>query len=135
MENTLAELAKLTDELTQRDAKLRESEKLFRTVFCINPLPMSLTTLDGTIIKINRALCEVVGRREEDLVGKKPSDFDMYVYKEQRDEIVMILKNGEKIDKMKVAYNTRNGQVDVLLSAKVVTIDETPYILAVFMYA
>jgi PAS domain S-box-containing protein len=94
---------------------------------------MTLTTLDGKFIKVNKAVCTFMGMREEDLIGHRPADFDMYVDGEQRNKIVAILESGEKINKMPVQYRTRNGILDTLLSAAVVRIDGAPYILAIFM--
>jgi PAS domain S-box-containing protein len=130
MEKTLREL---TEELIERDSKIAESEKMFRTAFCVNPLPMTLTSLDGTFIKVNKAVCALMGMREEDLLGHRPTDFDMYVDGEQRNRIVSILESGQKINKMPVQYRTRTGTIDTLLSAAVVKIDGVPYILAIFM--
>lgn len=134
MRDTIKELEELTNQLTARDARLVESEKLFRTAFCINPLPMSLTKLDGTIIKINRVMCEIIGMREEDLVGKKPSDYNLYYDHKERDLIVEKLERGETITEMPVTFSVRSGIILALLSAKIVNIDSIPYILAVCQY-
>lgn len=132
MENTKS-LRQLTEELTLRDEKLLESEKLFRSAFCVNPMPMSLTAMDGRFIKVNKALCNIVGMREEDLIGKIPKDFELYADYKQRDCIVEILTSGKSINNKPVIFNTRNGVVNTLLSALVVKIEHIPYILAVFL--
>jgi len=133
MEKTLSQL---TDSLTQRDKQLQDSEKLFRTAFCINPLPMSLTKMDGTIVKINRAMCIAIGLREEDLIGKKPSDYGLYTNEDERDLIVEKLTAGEKILNMPVSFTVRTGEIiKALLYAKVVWVGEEAYILAVCQYA
>lgn len=126
------ELEELTQKLTESDNKLAESEKLFRTAFCVNPLPMALTSLDGTFIKVNKALCKRIELREDDLLGKKPADFCLYVRQEERNEIVEKLTAGEKILNMPVAFQSRGNVINSLLTSVVVTIDEVPYILSVF---
>lgn len=131
MEKTLREL---TEQLTERDSQLKESEKLFRTVFCINPLPMSITTLEGRFIKVNRALCHISGWEEEELLGKKPEEFGLYVDADQRNHIVAILASGMKVDNYYVVYRIKDGTtINALLTAKAVKIDGQDFILAAFM--
>src|SRR4051794_30426428 len=60
----------------------RASEERFRSAFEDAPTGMALVALDGTILRVNRRLCERIGRRPETLVGRRldeltpPSDRD-----------------------------------------------------------
>jgi diguanylate cyclase (GGDEF)-like protein/PAS domain S-box-containing protein len=48
----------------------RESEHRFRTVFDASPLPMALSLGDtGTYVAVNEALCRLVGRSHDELIG------------------------------------------------------------------
>jgi PAS domain S-box-containing protein len=51
-------------------AALRESEERFRRAFDHAPIGMSLVAQDGHFILVNRALCDMVGYSEEELLGK-----------------------------------------------------------------
>ena len=56
------------DETERRLAK--ESEKRFRGAFEDAPIGVALVDLDGHRFKVNRALCEMLGYSEEELLGK-----------------------------------------------------------------
>jgi PAS domain S-box-containing protein len=57
------------------EAALRESEERFRAAFDQSVVGMALTDLDGRIRQANRAFCDMVGRGEEELVGRDSSWF------------------------------------------------------------
>jgi diguanylate cyclase (GGDEF)-like protein/PAS domain S-box-containing protein len=59
-------------DITERKAleeKLRESEERFRTAFEDAPVGVAFVELDGRRFRANRALCEMLGCSEEDLLG------------------------------------------------------------------
>jgi two-component system sensor histidine kinase UhpB len=56
-------------ERKQAAEALRESEERFRNAFDHAPVGMFLTGLDGRWLKVNQALCEIVGYREEELLA------------------------------------------------------------------
>lgn len=53
-----------------RTLALAESEKLFRTTFESAAIGICLTLIDGTAIKVNPALCSMLGFSEHDLLAK-----------------------------------------------------------------
>lgn len=57
------------------EAALRESERRFRSVFEGSPLGVGLGEPDGTLIAVNRRLCEMLGYREADFLGRDFSTF------------------------------------------------------------
>jgi two-component system sensor histidine kinase/response regulator len=54
----------------QAEAAVRESEERFRNAFDFAGIGMSLVGLDGRWLRVNRALCEIVGYSEETLLGQ-----------------------------------------------------------------
>ncbi len=53
------------------EAALREAEERFRKAFDDSRVGMALIGLDGSFQRVNRALCEVCGRTEDSLLGRK----------------------------------------------------------------
>jgi two-component system, sensor histidine kinase and response regulator len=53
---------------------LRESEERFRSSFDHAPIGMTLVALDGRYLEVNRALCELVGYTEQEMLGKSGQD-------------------------------------------------------------
>jgi PAS domain S-box-containing protein len=56
------------------EAALRESEERFRRVFEEGPLGLAIVTRDYRFLKVNNALCHMVGYPEEELVCKTFAD-------------------------------------------------------------
>lgn len=57
-------------DITERkraEAALREAEERFRTAFEEAPVGMALAGLDGSILEVNRAMCEITGYSSEQL--------------------------------------------------------------------
>ena len=53
----------------RQETALLEAEARFRLAFTNAPIGMSLTSLDGRFLQVNEALCHMLGRPEEQLVG------------------------------------------------------------------
>lgn len=63
--------------VTERHAAmsaLRDSEERFRSSFDHAPIGMALVALDGRFLQVNRALCELVGYTEQEMLGKSSQD-------------------------------------------------------------
>jgi PAS domain S-box-containing protein len=60
-------------DITERkhaEETLRESEERFRTAFEEGTVPMALTALDSTLLKVNSSFCRMLGFSESELVGR-----------------------------------------------------------------
>ena len=51
------------------EQKLRQLEALFRSAFEDAPIGMAITAIDGTFLRVNEALCEMLGRSAEELAA------------------------------------------------------------------
>jgi PAS domain S-box-containing protein len=56
------------------ETALRDNEERFRRIFEEGPLGMALLGLDQRIVRVNEALCEMVGRKARELVGRAPAE-------------------------------------------------------------
>ncbi|HWE35326.1 MAG TPA: PAS domain S-box protein, partial [Isosphaeraceae bacterium] len=63
-------MAREVRERRRAEAVLRESEGRFRASFEAAAVGMALVAPDGRILKVNRALCEMLGRDEGDLLAR-----------------------------------------------------------------
>ena len=57
-------------ERKRHEDRLRFSEDLFRSAFSYSPVAMCLTLPDGRFGKVNKALCELLGYPEEELLAR-----------------------------------------------------------------
>ena len=62
-------------ERKRAEEALRESEKRFSSAFEYAPIGMTLSSLEGKWLKVNRALCDLLGYAENELLEKKFQDF------------------------------------------------------------
>lgn len=70
----LADLARalnsLADALRQRESERQQLEKRFRAAFESSAIGMGLLALDGKILAVNAAVCQMSGYSEQDLLGR-----------------------------------------------------------------
>jgi PAS domain S-box-containing protein len=59
---------------TEAEQALRESEEKFANAFRQSPHGMAFVDLEGTFIKVNRVLCDMLGYTEPELLGMRFAD-------------------------------------------------------------
>ncbi len=57
-------------ELRAAERERREAQELFETAFTDAPIGMALSAVDGRWLRVNRALCEITGYPEAELLGR-----------------------------------------------------------------
>ncbi len=65
--------------LEKQSAALSESEERFRSAFNYAPIGIALVSVDGNWLKVNRALCEILGYTEDEFLA---ADFQSMLFAE-----------------------------------------------------
>jgi PAS domain S-box-containing protein len=113
---------------------LRQSEERFATAFRFAPVPMLLTSLDGhRILNVNHAFLALTEWGHESVVGRKPSDLELFETAATRREIEQKIAESGAFRGYEVQLKTRtNALITCLASAETVTINAQYCILAAF---
>lgn len=61
--------------LTTGEAILAESEQRWRSLFEASPVAIALTDDSGSCVAVNEALCELLGRDESEILGRRIAEF------------------------------------------------------------
>jgi PAS domain S-box-containing protein len=99
-------------ERKSREIALRESEKRFRDIMEFAPIGMVIVGLDGRLLKVNQALCDILGYARDELEGTSfelithPEDLaqDLGAWRQLLDGQLPVLR-GEK------RYLHRDGRI------------------------
>ena len=132
MDSTKLSLRELTDQLNLRDEKIIEDEKIFRSVFCVNPIPLVVTTCDdGKYVMVNDAFCDSSGYSEEEVLGKTSFELNIYVNDKDRKKIVEAIKREGITKNIHIQFRRKNGEIfDNLISTSIITIDGINHFLS-----
>ncbi|MGG6263742.1 PAS domain S-box protein [Leptolyngbya sp. AN03gr2] len=119
-------------ELKRIETALRESEERFRRAFNGAPIGMSLVSLTGRFVRVNRTYCDLMGYTEEELLTRTFRDLTHPADKEEDWQGFQQMLNGEiSTFQMQKRYITKQGEaVPVLLSTAPLR-DETGKVLYV----
>jgi diguanylate cyclase (GGDEF)-like protein/PAS domain S-box-containing protein len=89
---------------------VRTAEQHMESVFTEAPIGMSLASLTGTLIRVNRTLCEICGRSESELVGM---NFQTLVHPDDalndQQQIIELLSGQRASYQVRKRYFARNG--------------------------
>jgi PAS domain S-box-containing protein len=113
---------------------LRQSEERFATAFRFAPVPMMLTSLDGhRILNVNHAFLEITGWGYEAVVGRKPSDIELWETAATRREIEQKIAESGSFRGYELQLKTKDETlVTCLVSAETVMINGQYCILGAF---
>jgi len=99
-------------ESKRAEKRLHASEERFRAAFESGAVAMALTALDGTLLKVNPALCEFLGYAEDELIGRRFTEFT------HGDDLAENMPGAHRVgsdeqatSRMEKRYLHRNGRV------------------------
>jgi len=59
----------------QAEEALRKNEEQFRLTFDHAPIGMAISSIDGAILQVNQAYCDILGRTSEELINRSVMEF------------------------------------------------------------
>lgn len=84
--------------LRERVAILEKSERRYRALFEANPIPIGVTSRNGALIEVNRALLQVWGCTREEAFGRNVEGF--YANPEEREKYFEALDRTGKMERV-----------------------------------
>ena len=93
--------------------ELEENEQNYKTIFNSSPNYLIIIGLDGNLIDVNKAACEVVGLSKEELIGKNFTELSLLLDEEMPlhvDNVSYVL-NGNKNKISESRFIDKNGEI------------------------
>lgn len=147
--NTHLKLRSLAKQLEEQNAQLQEearsrqlaesalriSEEKFAKAFRSNPGPMMILTLDeGKFLEINQNFCRILGYPPEAVLGKPLNELNLSVNQEECDRFFATLREKRLVHHQEWQFYTQSGEIRFLLvSAELITVRDTPCVLAMML--
>ena len=110
---------------------LRESEELFSKAFWLSPDCVALVrAADGTLIKVNDALCRLWNTTPEEVIGKTFEDFSSWLKEEERADFEESLAENQECLNHEATLRMNDGRLVVFkLSSRMLTLNGESCIL------
>lgn len=114
------------------ETKLRESEEKFKAAFYTSPDAVNINKLDGEYVEINSGFTKLMGYTEEDVIGKKSTELNIWARAEDRKAFVKELTASGIVESMEFLFKAKDGSlIPALMSATIITLNDTDCILSV----
>lgn len=119
-------------EKKKSELALQNSEEKFKKSFYSSPDGITITRLsDGQFISVNPGYCEIFGYNENEIIGFKSTDLNLWINIEDRNKWVdQLLKDGEVIN-YEAKFKAKSGDIiDCLVSASIIELNDEKCILS-----
>jgi len=119
----------------QTEVALRHAEERFGKAFMVSPIPMAISEQKkGIYLDVNDSFLQATGYSRREMIGASSLDQKFWVDATQRDEILRLLQNGEKVRNREIKYYTSQGQERLaLLSVEAILINKTACLVTMFL--
>lgn len=124
-------ISDITDRKRAENALL-ESEKKFSSAFQTSPYTIIISRIeDGQIIEVNNAFFHMTGYTLEEALNSSTLSLNLWVYYEDRKNVITALKKGQDVLSKEYLFRTKNGKIITgQFSAKLIKIGDDLCILS-----
>jgi len=111
---------------------LKESEERFNKAFRSSPAALAITRVgDGTFLDVNESYERLLGFSRGELVGKKTTDFNIYLDANQRTDILRELTERGEFRNQELRFRRKDGRlVDTVCSLETINLGEERLLLS-----
>ena len=104
---------------------LSKSEEKFSKAFRVSPVPMTLTSArDHRYLEVNEAFERATGWSRDDVIGKTPYDFSIWLNPAERAEVARLVVAKKAVRDVEIRYRHKDGSLRVgLVAAEAIEID------------
>jgi PAS domain S-box-containing protein len=99
--------------------ELRQSAENFSKAFKTSPAALLITRLsDGCFLEVNEAYSAIVGYERAELIGRRTTDFNIYLDNAQRQIIVNRLRTEGSVHDFETSIRHRSGEIRHVIAAQ-----------------
>ncbi len=118
-------------ELEKTKKEREDSEKSYRALFEQGPFEISVSRMTGEIMDVNNQYCLAVGLPRDEIIGKTAKQLDRLTDENEIELRKLVEKTGGTIDQYEMPMNCGGHPRIVLLSAKVITVQNEPLVFTI----
>jgi len=119
-------------ERKKAEQKLKESEKMFSTIFELSPNGLAITSIeDGKMYEVNQSAINILGYTKNELLATSSPSVNIWKSKEGRNKILKKLLEKRSLINEEVQYQAKSGKtIDAKLSAAIIELNGKEVILS-----
>lgn len=112
LEKQVKDLKEVQAALKKTESALRDSEQKYRKTFEAITDSITITRIsDGQYLYVNDGFCTQTGYSREEVLGRRPSDINLYAVPDERDKFIGILKEYGRAENIVVTFRRKNGEI------------------------
>ncbi len=117
-------------ERKQAERALRESEARLAALFQASPAAITLSSLDGRIVDVNREFERAMGYARDEVVGRQANELNTWALPEERERVLCQLAEKGTLAGVEVHYRRKSGAIMLaLVSYERVELAGQPFLL------
>ncbi len=135
IDQSVCALVSLVDITERKKAAtaVRESRTLLDKIFRASPAPIAICDMQTwEYVDVNEAMCGLVGFPHDEIIGRTPSDLNLWVDPSAQEELAERLEQDDAVYDFEASFRTSSGEiVTTLASFQRISVDGAECVLAV----